>query len=48
MQSYYQNAIDTNSDNMWFPMPADRQIHLEIVPIAFRSCFSHLWVIGYR
>jgi hypothetical protein len=48
MHSYDQNAWNTNSDNMWFPMPADRQIHLEIVPIAFRSCSSKLWVIGYR
>ncbi len=48
MHGYYQDAWNTNSDNMWFPLPADRQIHLEIVPIAFRKCSSRLWVIGYR
>ena len=48
MISYHQNAVNTNSDNMWFPLPADRLVHLEI-PAAFpQNCAARLYTIGYR
>ena len=45
--SYSQYAINTNSDNMWFTMPADRTVYFE-VPHAFgRNCYAKVFVIGY-
>ena len=48
VHSYHQSAWNTNSDNMWFPMPADRQIHVDVVPVTIPNCSSRLHAIGYR
>lgn len=48
LQSYSQDAWNTNSDNMWFLMPADRQIHVNVQAAAGGNCYAHLYVIGYR
>ena len=48
MHGYEQAAFNTNSDNMWFPMPADRLIHLEITVAIPGNCLTLLSAIGYR
>ena len=48
LRSFPQEAWNTNSDNMWFPMPADRQIHANVEVVIPRYCFARLYVIGYR
>lgn len=46
-----QNAFNDNSENMWFPMPADRSVYLEVAkrerPIE-RNAKCNVYVIGYR
>ena len=48
MHGYDQMAVNTNSDNMWFPMPADRLVHLEITVAIPGNCLALLSAIGYR
>ena len=48
MTGYDQMAVNTNSDNMWFPMPADRFMHLEITFANPGNCLALLSTIGYR
>lgn len=39
---------NTNSENMWFPMPFNRMIHVNI-PVALQDqCFTSIYAIGYR
>lgn len=49
--TWNQNAINSNSDNMWFPMPPDRRFYMT-VPIALPRGSQHggalMYVIGYR
>ena len=48
MRAYPQEAHNTNSDNMWFPMPSNRLVYVD-VPIALPgNCFTTVSVIGYR
>ena len=48
MVGWDQLAYNTNSDNMWFPMPSNRMVYVE-VPVAFRDyCYARVSVIGYR
>lgn len=46
-----QNAFNDNSENMWFPMPADRSVYLDVAkkhsPIE-RNAKCNIYVIGYR
>jgi hypothetical protein len=47
-ESWRQNAININSENMWFPMPTNRRIYITIPrPHGVRVCAS-LDAIGYR
>ena len=46
--AYPQSAINTNSDNMWFPMPTNRKIFLQVDSDHGANCTSHFHVIGYR
>ena len=48
MLGYYQAAINTNSENMWFPMPADRMVHLTVYRSIGQSCQACIHVIGYN
>ena len=48
VHSWSQNAWNTNSDNMWFPMPANKQVHLDVVQVTIPYCFARLYAIGYR
>ncbi len=46
--SYPQMELNTNSDNMWFPMPPNRRVYLTVTT-AFRSnAGAQIYVIGYR
>ena len=45
---YPQEAWNTNSDNMWFPMPANRRIYLQIFAAHGTSVSAELQAIGYR
>ena len=46
--SYPQNAFNTNSDNMWFPMPPNRLVHLTVPAATGKNSGVRLFVIGYR
>lgn len=43
-----QNAISYNSDNLWFPMPTSRQLHVEYPHTCTGHCGGVFYVIGYR
>ena len=49
MLSMNQHAFNTNSDNMWFPMPSDRRVYVT-VPVAYTKDSTRilLYAIGYR
>ena len=46
MHGYRQSAINTNSDNMWFPMPPNRLFYVDIQRVD--SCYTFISVIGYQ
>ena len=46
--SYTQDAIVTNSENMWFPMPADGKIHLHVDHDAGQNCNFRMFATGYN
>jgi hypothetical protein len=46
--SYPQLAYNTNSDNMWFPMPLNRRIHLAVPTAHGPDAGVRLYAIGYR
>ena len=48
MYSYPQNAVNTNSDNMWFPMTTNHRIYMEIPSAHGSNCEGQLNAIGYR
>ena len=48
MYTYNQVAVNTNSDNMWFPMPIDRRIYMTVARDGGASCYAELFVIGYN
>ena len=45
---YPQNAYNTNSDNMWFPMPSTKTINVEIVRPVYGICKFRITATGYR
>ena len=46
--AYPQDAINTNSDNMWFPMPSNRMVYVEPSLAVPYNCHYSVSVIGYR
>ena len=46
--SYPGNAWNTNSDNLWFPMPRNRRIYMHIPNVHGGHIYGSLYVIGYR
>ena len=48
MESWRQSAINTNSDNLWFPMPANRRIYMTISSNNGNNCFARLNAVGYN
>lgn len=43
-----QDALTTSTDNMWFPMPPNRRIYINIPAIRYNSGAVYLSAIGYR
>lgn len=48
MTSYNQNAYNTNSDNMWFPMTSGRQVFVKLSNSHTGNIQLILNAIGYR
>ncbi len=48
MLTLNQNAYNTNSDNMWFPMPINRRIYMTVDRDVGGGCWAHLYAIGYN
>ena len=48
MYSYPQNALNTNSDNMWFPMPPNSKVYLTLQTAVGNNAGAWLHAIGYR
>jgi hypothetical protein len=49
MRYYLQAAWNSNSDNMWFPVPSDGKINIQIPEV--RNCAHdglYVYLIGYR
>ena len=46
--TYPQNAVSTNSDNLWFPMTTGRQVFVELTYAHTDSLKFFLHAIGYR
>jgi len=44
----HNSVINTNSDNLWFPMPTNRMIYLEVPVAQGPNSEAELFVIGYR
>lgn len=43
-----QNAVNSNSDNLWFPMPPNRRVYLTAPRALDRHTAGYLYAIGYR
>ena len=48
IHSWDQAAINTNSDNMWFPMPTNRRVYLTVPAAHGNNAGVRLFTIGYR
>ncbi len=48
MLTYSQVAYNTNSDNMWFPMPINRRIYMTVDRDVGTNCGAYLYAIGYN
>ena len=48
MLTYDQYAHNTNSENMWFPMPADHKVYMTVYKDAGDNCGAYIHVIGYN
>ena len=42
------NFYNTNSDNLWFPMPSNRRVFLVVPGTHSSNAGGHFYVIGYR
>ena len=45
--SYPQDAIVTNSENMWFPKTPDHKIYLEVTYDATPNCAFRMYALGH-
>ena len=48
LYSYNQVAYNSNSENMWFPMPPNRKVYLTVPKPYGESVVIGFYVIGYR
>ena len=48
MINYPQNAWNTNSDNMWFPLPSNRMVYVHVPTALTGYCETSISAIGYR
>ena len=46
--SWDQDAHNTNSENMWFPMPPNRRVYLTVPAAHGSNAGASLFAIGYR
>ncbi len=46
--AYTQVGYNTNSDNMWFPMPPNRRVYLGVPKLYGNAVKVSIYVIGYR
>ena len=44
----YYGGVNTNSDNMWFPMPPNRRIYIKTENTLGQHSGARLYAIGYR
>ena len=47
-KTWNQKAINTNSENMWFPMPPNRLVYLTVSAPEGINTGVNLFTIGYR
>ena len=47
MFPHEQDGINTNSDNIWFPMPSNCLVYIS-VRIPFPNCEAGVNILGYR
>ena len=45
---YGRVFVNTNSDNMWFPMPSNRRIMMTVAIDQGANCHAQMYAIGYR
>ena len=43
----YSGDYTINSENMWFPMPTNRVLYMN-VPYTFSNCYAYIYANGYR
>lgn len=44
-----QNSYSVNSDNLWFPVTAERVVYVEVPPPHNHTgTYLHVFVTGYR
>lgn len=48
MHIYDQNALSTNSNNVWLPMGSDRKVYVEILIKGKYGIEGSVYLIGYR
>ena len=48
LYGWRQEAANTNSDNMWFPMPPNRRVYLTVYASHGGNAMLRLYAIGYR
>ena len=48
MHGWNQLAINTNSDNMWLPMPSNRLVYVQVPSTYSGVCGFRLSATGYR
>ena len=48
LDAYRRDAINTNSDNMWFPMPPDRTLFVYLPGVFNGDVAVDVSAIGYR
>ena len=48
LYSYSDEQVNTNSDNMWFPMPPNRRLSLTVPSPHGANTGTRIFAIGYR
>lgn len=48
LRTYGNRAWNTNSDNLWFPMPSNRRVYVGVSNAHGGNISGNLYVIGYR
>lgn len=48
MHTWSQQAFNSNSENMWFPMPIDRRVFITVTKDAGPNCELDLYAVGYN